>query len=963
MPRQCTIFRIGFMVQSDLIGEYYYIYIEVSNLYMKYIFRVILLLIISMSFNSYQNAQNFGGVPPNKEWSTHTINDVRIIYDKNVKHSADTISRIIHAIDREVPYSLGNNTEFLHLILRNENLTSNGFVSYFPYRSEFFIHGAQNPNAIGYGEWIKLLSYHEYRHAMQYSNFNRGITKLIHSVLGDASVAGIYNFLVPDWFSEGDAVFFETALTRNGRGRLPSFTSDLRALLLDSINYSYEKFRNGSFKDLVPNEYVMGYILATYGHQNYGKEFWKNTLQETGRLKGLIFPFSKGIKRNSQLSLAQFYHQAFRSYRSTLPYSSYNLKDNQFAFEKDANIKDEIVSYSLNGAKILLENTYDEIPTVYSIDDREKKTKLFELGNTTDPFIQVSDSRILFINKRVHHRWTNREFGDIWYYDTNKGTIQKVTKDKKFLSCDFNESNQHFVAVSGTSDGRYAITLLNEQGMVIDTIVPVTSEYLSSPLWGEDEQCIYFTSRKNGKISLQKYDFQLQNIQSLISDYNGTIANPFIRGHELFFSSSISGIDNIYKYDLDNGDIHQITDIKTGAYAPTLDPVNHILYYSVSTAEGKRIVTQNIYEDATSEPLDAINSFEHNSNWIPNYVELSKLPPQPSLQKPYRPFLHLLNFHSIYLTPDLETPKLSILSNDYLNTTRAEIYGQYFDADQSFKTGAELTYAKWYPELSVGADHRFNRTLIIRTDRNIYRIPKSETSLTGSVRLPLVFSSRQNHQFLNIGSRFDLTKEHFDPNHESLPDNFNIQPRLFQRSQGSITWQLTRRQAYRDIFPKWGFIFHGVYKRGWSPQISELAYIRSEFFIPGFFKNDGWKFRAQGQWNSDLAGSYLPLELATSSNIRYTHSSFTKGSFLTGNYMLPLAYPELAIPHFLYTKRIALNFFGEYFVSEHENQSAYGVDLFLTARYFNLLDLTVGLRTQMVNNKDLDFGIILLQNL
>src|SRR5699024_9420617 len=155
-----------------------------------------ILLLLSglfISSSAHLLSQNFGGVPPGKKWESKENDYVKIIYDHRLKNIPDTILYFMDQINRADPFSLCSRREHVHLILRNENLASNGFVGYFPFRSEFYLHGAQDPNLIGFGDWIHLLSIHEYRHVIQYSNLRQGFLRPVRDILGDAAQAGIYS--------------------------------------------------------------------------------------------------------------------------------------------------------------------------------------------------------------------------------------------------------------------------------------------------------------------------------------------------------------------------------------------------------------------------------------------------------------------------------------------------------------------------------------------------------------------------------------------------------------------------------------------------------------------------------------------------------------------------------------------------------------------------------------------------
>ena len=85
---------------------------------------------------------------------------------------------------------------------------------------------------------------------------------------------------MPWWFIEGDAVGTETALTSSGRGRIPEFDVELRALLLSGKRYKYFKAMFGSHRDWDPlsSPYLMGYYLTTHVKRKYGPDVWADMM-------------------------------------------------------------------------------------------------------------------------------------------------------------------------------------------------------------------------------------------------------------------------------------------------------------------------------------------------------------------------------------------------------------------------------------------------------------------------------------------------------------------------------------------------------------------------------------------------------------------------------------------------------------------------------------------------------------
>jgi hypothetical protein len=159
-------------------------------------------------------------------------------------------------------------------------LNSNGFVTLAPRRSEFFTTPWLGPE-IGQTEWIKTLAVHEFRHVVQFEKSREGFSKFLHIILGEVGTALAIGLTLPPWYLEGDAVGIETALTLGGRGRLPMFELELRALLLAGQKFNYDQLALGSFDRYRPSPYVVGYFLTTYLKKHYGKEILERIHYET----------------------------------------------------------------------------------------------------------------------------------------------------------------------------------------------------------------------------------------------------------------------------------------------------------------------------------------------------------------------------------------------------------------------------------------------------------------------------------------------------------------------------------------------------------------------------------------------------------------------------------------------------------------------------------------------------------
>ena len=210
----------------------------------------------------FAKAQQFGGNPPSQKWKQINTDSVRIIFPAGLDSQANRVGSVIHYLAANNPASLGNQLKKVNIVLQNQTTIANAYVGLGPFRSEFFLNPPLNNFEEGSVGWADLLSVHEYRHVQQFNNFRNGLSKTMKTLFGEDGYALAINAAVPDWFFEGDAVYSETILTNQGRGRLPLFLNAYPSLWQARKKYSWMKLRNGSLKDYVPNHYYLGYLLV-----------------------------------------------------------------------------------------------------------------------------------------------------------------------------------------------------------------------------------------------------------------------------------------------------------------------------------------------------------------------------------------------------------------------------------------------------------------------------------------------------------------------------------------------------------------------------------------------------------------------------------------------------------------------------------------------------------------------------
>ncbi|MFK7809142.1 MAG: hypothetical protein AB8F74_15170, partial [Saprospiraceae bacterium] len=269
----------------------------------------IIILLVLLQFNV--EAQNFGGHPLGLHWQILNSEAVRVIYPKGLEAQAQRIAAIINSMDKNNRISIGKKKRRFDLVLQNQTTNPNGYVSLAPFRSEFFSTPPQSNLFLGSMDWLDVLAIHEYRHVQQFTNGLRGLTLLGYVLAGEPLWAGFHFISVPNWYFEGDAVVAETALTNTGRGRAPFFSLEQRALAFAGKDYSYAKNRNGSFKDLLPNHYPLGYMMLTKARKDHGNEVTKNVHNHAAAYRGIIYPFARAMRKYTGMGTTKLYKEAW----------------------------------------------------------------------------------------------------------------------------------------------------------------------------------------------------------------------------------------------------------------------------------------------------------------------------------------------------------------------------------------------------------------------------------------------------------------------------------------------------------------------------------------------------------------------------------------------------------------------------------------------------------------------------
>ncbi len=242
---------------------------------------------------------------------------------------------------------------------------------------------------------------------------------------------------VPDYFFEGDAVFQETITTPQGRGMLPSFFTELKALKQDKVKRNWMQLRNGSFKYAMPSHYPLGYQVVAFGYEKYGNDFWRKVTKDATSFKGLIYPWSQAIKRNSGISYRKFRDSALQHFSNDITPEDITNAKKYLAVQKPKVVTNySFIQTTEYNELIYVKNAFNAIPAFYRRDgDKEFFIAYKHIG--LDNYFNVKNNKIIYSCYNKDNRYGYTNYSDIVVYDRIQKTHTTLTKKGKYYTICF----------------------------------------------------------------------------------------------------------------------------------------------------------------------------------------------------------------------------------------------------------------------------------------------------------------------------------------------------------------------------------------------------------------------------------------------------------------------------------------------------------------------------------------------
>ncbi|WP_295117322.1 hypothetical protein [uncultured Chitinophaga sp.] len=899
--------------------------------------RHITAVCIAILFSHYASAQQFGGNPPTHRWRQINNDTVRVIFPEGMDSVGQRVANTVMYINRNARTSIGNMQRKMSIVLQNQTLSANGYVQMAPFRSEFYLAPPPNSNDMGAMDWVDQLSLHEYRHVLQNINFNVGLSRVVGILGGELGQTAANNIAVPNWYWEGDAVLMETALSNQGRGRLPAFFDGFRALSLAGKDYRYMKIRNGSYKDYVPNHYPLGYIMNSYGRYEYGQTFWKDVTDDAVRFKGVFYPLSQGIKRRTGKNITGFYNASINWYREQWKADQQKTPYNDTAIisPNTKTVTDyKYVYTTTNGELLVLKSSYKKIQGFYLIKKDGSEHKLFSPGFGFDDYFSYRNERIVWTEGRYHPRWSWKDYSVVMVHEAGKK--RQLTLKTRYFSPDISPDGKLICALSSSTAMKYSLDLLDAAtGNITKSLPNPGNWYYTYPKFTENGQSIIAgVRRKDGKIALIQQDISSGETKVLVPWNTQVLGIPAIHGDTVLITANYDNADNVYALNTIDGSLMQATHARNGVQH--MDLQDGQLVFTEFTANGYKLFRT---------PLQLTKVHPQQSAWLqPDFKEggniLTKVPDVTNPVKKYSQLHGLFHVHS--WVPTFSDPEYSLTaySDNILNTVTAAATYTYNRNEGSSQISADLLSGTLFPYLTTGAAYTFNRSLFVNDTVQLYW---KEMDWHAGFSIPLQLSRGLYGRALTIGGNYTYKQRVKD-----AQSKYMFRDREFQYVTTYLSFVNQRAKARQQINSPFAQSLYLEYRKSVNNVPAEQLMGRLDLYLPGLFPTHSLVLQSAYQQRDTL------LRYAFTDNFSYArgyNEPFYEHIYKLGaNYHFPIMYPDWGFAHILYFMRIRANLFYDHsmaynFRTKRDSRFAStGAELYFDTKVGNTIPFTFGVR-------------------
>lgn len=897
------------------------------------------------------NPVDFQQNPSGIQWKVIDTTHFEIIFPEEVAPKAQRVAWLLERFYFAVSRSMEVLPPKISLVLQNQSVMSNGFVTLAPRRSEWYLAPSLDPE-LSNTEWLETLAVHEFRHVVQFERGREGVTKAFEVFLGEIGHALGLGFTAPPWLFEGDAVGVETALTPGGRGRLPLFERDLRTLLLSGKDFSYDKAHLGSFKDYIPSHYVYGYFYTSYIRNEKGDLSLSRLMYHSSQNAWNPLSFYNTMDDTFRKDFEEFYRDVMKDLVEEWKKKFDELSPTPFAVKspkKERGWTNYLYpQFTESGDLVSLRTGLSYLPQFVRIRDG-KEVLLFTPSPLQQEYpFRLRKDRLAYVEFELDPRWGYRDYGRLKVFDVSTGKHVLDVRHTKYRLAVLDHNGKNVAAVEWGADQTQKIVILGPQGKLLRSLTVESSQVITSLDWWSEEKLVLVTKDEDSKKHLLEIDASTGSVRRLLGPLEENLGFVTVSSGKILLESPRSGIDNVFV--LEGSDLRQLTSAPFGAYAPTI--FEGKLFYSNYTVKGHEIVRKELPWEEEQRSSGSFVPVYHKYAIAESKGKLSLTKaPGEFKSRDYSQFKNALNFHSwVIIAPPL-SPSISLaaFSRDILNKFSLSVGADYNLNERTLTGFVSAAWSHLYPVFDLRAAYGNRRQDVIQNGRERENTWEEGTTEAG-VQIPWQKLSGRYVQSFTARAFAGLIKV----TNKISRDRTEVNDGVLFSPGGELTYSVLSRMARRDLYPRLGLSLSGHLEEGKDitgvDQRGSLQSLDGRIYLPGVTYHHAFFHQLAYERQRDEFYQYSSFIFYPRGTRSIFLQEFTKYS---GNYSLPLFYPDWNLSRYLYLKRLSLNAFYDSLSGRNDGfnyrASSAGWELLLDTNFLRLaLPVSWGVRGSYV---------------
>ena len=914
---------------------------------MKRFLRYITLLVVLLFAMQRASAQyySWGADPAGFKWEKATTERSTVIYPRHTQRVGLTTLYFNEVLKPYIGYGFKLPPLDLPFVIHPENMRSNGLVMWLPKRVEFL----SSPAIDGYSmPWLKQLTAHEYRHAVQYNNLNVGVVKFLSYLLGEQS-STIGLIFMPLWMMEGDATQFETEVSSFGRALQPRFTLEFRAMGDIAEKYrNSDKFFCGSYRDFIPDHYQLGYQMVAYGNEMVGRVMANDMASYGPRKPWMIISEGWRMKKLFGFNSHMLFQRTFQSLtdfwqQTPLPEDS----SRRMAAPRFTSYTQYANPLWVGGKVVAQKSDLDRPMRIVELDAEsgEEKTLCYTGEISTRPVYDSLRNRLWWTEYRRSMMFAERVTSRLCYIDMNTLRPRTANMRRNVLYPTIDDKGA-MAWVEYDPCGIY--TIQHSMGDGRPVVFPFGQE-IHSLAWDNLTDALYCIVTGDEGMWISRIDCSGE-VEQITKPAYITLSKLRARDGKLYFGSIASGRDEAHCLDLQNGVEYQLSESAFGSFdvAPAADgniimtTYDSLGYHPSIQREDKllrKVEYSRLPKSVVNPPhrkWDVINL--DTMDIVPHDTLFGKVPRK---EKRYRKGLTLFNFHSwapLSYDPFALSEEGAISFNlgatamtQNLLSSMQGFFSYGYSARQGSILRGKLRYYGLGPTISLRATYGGHQQLypVYMYNPETHKIEFPEPASVGKyysvgadVQLPFMFQRGYHTRYLVATASWSYSNGlvantgNLQIEKDGISNIATIgYAEGLHLTSFTLGYQDVVRSAHRDFLPPWGLLASASYAMNPADgKFSDLLALYAKIYTPGFAKHNSLSLAVAyqhsiGGFQSDDALSALTFKSTKLLPRGFDSTQIENRNYMAAslNYQLPLCYPDGGWRGVVYVKRIRLN--------------------------------------------------------